>query len=465
MEDSMTAPTSAAVYLRISQDRDGEALGVERQRADCLALAERHGWTVGEIYTDNDRSAYNGKPRPGYRRMLDDIKAGRVDGVIAWHTDRLHRRFRDLEPFVDAVEAAGIPVATVKAGELDVATASGRMLARILAAADAHEVERKSERQRAKAREIALAGRTNGGGMRPYGYKTGGLEIEETEAEHLREAARRVIAGESVYAIVADWRERGIRTSTGAEWSFRLLKRTLRLSRLAGLREYEGDLHPAVWPAVLNRRTWDAVQRRLAVHHVHDRRGGRGYYLLTGWMVCGRCAHPMRGHPVHGKRSYGCLKDAGGCGRLRIIAEPTEQIVAEAIFEAIDSGAVKRALAAASSDAAGAGAVEQIAQDRAALDELSRDHYVARVISRSEFLAAREDLARRIARAEQALARSEDTAVLAGVSSGDIARMLWAEQGQAWRRDLVGALVESITVAPATTHRFDPERLSIRWRA
>jgi site-specific DNA recombinase len=463
---STRAPERAAVYLRISQDRNGEALGVERQRADCLALAERQGWTVGETYVDNDRSAFSGKPRPGYVRMLADVRAGHVDGVIAWHTDRLHRRFRELEPFVDAVESAGIPVATVKAGELDVATASGRMLARILAAADAHEVERKSERQRAKAREIALAGRTNGGGMRPYGYKQGGQEIEPDEAELIGEAARRVIDGESTYAIAEDWRGRGITTTTGAAWSHRSLGRTLRLPRIAGLREYEGELFPAVWPAVLPRRTWDAVQRRLAQRPAEHRRGGgRGTYLLTGLMTCGRCGEPMRGHPVHGKRSYGCMRESGGCGRMRMIAEPTEDVIAEAMFAAIDGGAVNRAMAAAAEDAAGAEVVDRIAADRAALDELARDHYVERTISREEFFAARGELTDRIGKAEQVLARSEDTAVLAGVSSGAVARTAWAERDQDWRRELLAALIERIEIAPSTVYRFDPERLTISWRA
>lgn len=463
---STRAPTAAAVYLRISQDRNGEALGVERQRADCLALAERQGWTVGEVYVDNDRSAFNGKPRPGYARMLGDIREGRVDGVVAWHTDRLHRRFRDLEPFVAAVEAAGIPVATVKAGELDVATASGRMMARMLAAADAHEVERKSERQKAKALEIARAGRVNGGGMRPYGYKPGGMEIDKREAELIREAARRVIDGESTYAIAADWRERGIRTSAGSEWSFRLLRRTLTLPRLAGLRAYEGELYGAVWPAILPRRTWDTVQKRLAVRHVGGRpSGGRSAYVLTGLMVCGRCDHAMRGHPNHGKRSYGCLKDGGGCGSMRIIAEPTEAVIAEALFAAVDGGAVNRALVAAAEDVAGAELVDAVAADRAALDQLARDHYVDRKITRDEFFAARAELTARIGKAEQSLARREETAVLAGVSSGAVARAAWAERNQDWRREFLSALVERITIAPSTVYRFDPDRLGITWRA
>lgn len=463
---STRTPTAAAVYLRISQDREGAGLGVERQRADCLALAERQGWTVAEVYTDNDRSAFNGKPRPGYARLLEDIREGRVDGVLAWHTDRLHRRFRDLEPFVAAVEAAGIPVATCRAGELDVATASGRMLARMLAAADAHEVERKSERQRAKAAEIARAGRTNGGGMRPYGFNEGGLEVNEAEAELIREAARRVIDGESTYAIAADWRARGIRTSTGAEWSFRLLRRTLTLPRLAGLRGYQGELYPAVWAAILPRRTWDAVQRRLAVRHVGGRpTGGRSPYVLTGLLFCGRCGHAMRGHPNHGKRSYGCLKDGGGCGSMRIIAQPTEAVIAEALFAAVDGGAVNRALAAAAEDAAGAELVGTIAADRASLEQLARDHYAEKLIGRDEYLAARAVLDRRIGAAEQVLTRRGETAVLAGMSSGEIARATWGERDIEWRREFLSALVERITITPSTVFRFDAERIDIRWRA
>ena len=66
-------------------------LGVSRQVQDCRALAERRGWHVVDSYIDDDVSAYKGKPRPEYRRMLDDMRAGAVDAVVVWHLDRLHR--------------------------------------------------------------------------------------------------------------------------------------------------------------------------------------------------------------------------------------------------------------------------------------------------------------------------------------------------------------------------------------
>ncbi len=60
---------SAAVYARISADTEGKSLGVQRQLEDCRKLAAARGWPVGREYVDNDISAYNGKPRPGYEQM------------------------------------------------------------------------------------------------------------------------------------------------------------------------------------------------------------------------------------------------------------------------------------------------------------------------------------------------------------------------------------------------------------
>lgn len=80
--------SSVAVYARISQDREGDGLGVKRQLDDCRADAGRRGWVVAEEYVDDDLSAYGGKVRPAYERMLTDIAAGSRDAVMVWHMDR-----------------------------------------------------------------------------------------------------------------------------------------------------------------------------------------------------------------------------------------------------------------------------------------------------------------------------------------------------------------------------------------
>src|SRR4051794_28818806 len=102
----MTSPRSAAIYARISSDTEGKAAGVLRQVADCRKLAGSLGWPVGGEYVDNDVSAYSGKRRPDYERMLADLADGTVDAVLVYHLDRLTRRPIELEQFLATVDRA-----------------------------------------------------------------------------------------------------------------------------------------------------------------------------------------------------------------------------------------------------------------------------------------------------------------------------------------------------------------------
>src|SRR5680860_769955 len=104
MVETKPAIRSAAVYARISSDVSGEKLGVTRQLEDFRNLAKDRGWVIGEEYVDNDVSAYSGKPRPAYARMIADLQAGTRDAVIVYNLDRLHRRPVELEEFVALCE-------------------------------------------------------------------------------------------------------------------------------------------------------------------------------------------------------------------------------------------------------------------------------------------------------------------------------------------------------------------------
>ena len=87
-----------AIYTRQSLDRSGEALAVSRQEAECRELADRNRWDVAKVYSDNDKSATNGR-RPDWEKLLADLRNGQYDVLICWHTDRLYRRLRDLTGF------------------------------------------------------------------------------------------------------------------------------------------------------------------------------------------------------------------------------------------------------------------------------------------------------------------------------------------------------------------------------
>src|SRR5690348_2947507 len=106
----MTKPIRAAILVRISDDRAGDAAGVGRQEKDARALAKRLGWRVGEVFVENDTSAFKRRTvtlpdgstalrvhRPEFRRLLELMHLGQVDGLIAYDLDRVARDPRDLE--------------------------------------------------------------------------------------------------------------------------------------------------------------------------------------------------------------------------------------------------------------------------------------------------------------------------------------------------------------------------------
>src|SRR5690606_22689586 len=98
----------------------------------------------------------------------------RADTVLAWHTDRLHRSPAELEEYIDVCEPRTVQTRTVKAGALDLTTATGRMIARQLGVQARYEVERMVERQKRKRDEMARDGKFFGG-RRPFGWEADGV--------------------------------------------------------------------------------------------------------------------------------------------------------------------------------------------------------------------------------------------------------------------------------------------------
>ena len=170
----------AAIYTRISSDA-GTGLGVARQEQDCRILAAQRGWTIVDVYVDNDISASDGKPRPAYTRLLDDLAEGLIEAVLVWDLDRLRRRPAELEAFLDLADRHKIALASV-GGDVDLATPEGRLVARIKGAVARQEVEQVSRRLRRKQLELAQAGKVSNGGIRPFGYTHDRMRVVSDEA-------------------------------------------------------------------------------------------------------------------------------------------------------------------------------------------------------------------------------------------------------------------------------------------
>jgi DNA invertase Pin-like site-specific DNA recombinase len=462
----------AGVYVRISEDTEGQGHGVARQEQDCRALCERKGWRVVDEYSDNDRSAYSGKPRPEYERLLDDVKAGLLDVIVAWHPDRLHRSPLELERFIELLEVAEVTVATVTAGDRDFATADGRFMARIEGTIARRESEHKAERVKRKHKQLAEEGVFVAGGRRPFGYEVvtanakRTLKVKASERRLVREAARRVLSGESLYAVVNDWNARGVPTVTGVSWNTKTLKQILCSGRIAGWRDAHDEpvTRTDQWEPLVDEATWRALRTILLDPARKRTRVARRYLLGQGLLRCGVCggklvATPWRNGGVLVPR-YGCRSDRGGCGKVSILAEPVEQLVTDAVLTRLGDPVFLARLRGAGSDEADAREAE-VAEITASLEEASRDYYVARLLTRAELVAVRDALVPRLDIARAALAAATRRRPSALLDDLDELRTRWGSLGLDRRRAVIELCIESVTITSALGRSgvFDASRV------
>jgi site-specific DNA recombinase len=454
------------IYARLSQDRDGQQTATARQIADARALAELRGWTVAEVYEDVDLSAYKAVTRPAYERLLGDLEARRVDGVIVWKLDRLVRRAREFERFWQVCEGAGASLISVNE-PIDTSTELGLVIVRVLMAFAELEAATMSVRIKSKAAELARNGHANRGGTRPFGLTADWSALVPEEADLIREAADRVLSGESVRGLCADWSARGVTTPTGGPWQPSPLRRLLTQSRLAGLREHRGANPVAgTWPAIIDRDTLERLRAVLRDPHRRTTNGSPRRYLLAGLLRCSECGRRLVARPRGDKvRRYVCASGPafGGCGKLAILAEPLEELVSEMALEALDSPALEAELRRRNERQAPASDVEQLRRDEEALEQLARDHYVDAIIGRREYLAAREALEGRITQGRRRIASETATRTLDGLTGS--ARALWPTLSFDRRRAVLQSVLEDVTVRPGRRgfNRFDPLRVAPTW--
>lgn len=285
--------SAAAIYARISSDQEGTGAGVARQVEDCRKLAHDLGWPVAEEYIDNDASAYSGRLRPAYARLLDHIAAQAVDGLLIYHPDRLTRRPKDLEHFLEVADRASLTNIRFVQGSMDLGTGDGLLILRIQVATAAYESANKSRRVRRKLDEVAAKGLPHGGSVRPFGYADDRVTVIPSEAKIIRQLAKRFLAGESLRSLATWMNEQNIPSVTGTSWRSTRLKDILCSPRNAGLRVHRGQIiGPAVWKPIISQEVRDRITARFDEIAKSGRRPARRY-LLSGMLRCGRCGTPL----------------------------------------------------------------------------------------------------------------------------------------------------------------------------
>ena len=323
--------TQASIYVRISLDRTGEALGVERQETACREFCAARGWEVAAVHVDNDISATTGKRRPAFEALL----ASRPDVIVVWHTDRLVRLSRDLERVIDL----GVNVHAIAAGHVDLSNPAGRAVAKTITAWAQYEGEQKGERMRLASAQRALAGKPPTG-ARALGWLADNVTPHPTEAPIVATAYADTLAGLSLRAIAKEWNEAGLVTTRGGAWRPDAVRYVLTNPRNAGLRAARVK-NERTW-RIIGNGTWDGLVSEDTFRAVADllsdpvRRttpDTRRKYFLSGLARCGVCGAPCNtgGTTRPGRPTQRTLK-CSVTKHLQVGSGPVEAWVSEVVI-------------------------------------------------------------------------------------------------------------------------------------
>jgi site-specific DNA recombinase len=480
-----------AIYCRISKDKRGRLEGVEAQErwGRDYAASAWPGLPV-EVFADNDLSAADDTHRPHFERFREWVAAGKIAHVWAVEQSRLERREVEWFRLAAELDAAGIAeLHTNRDGLVRVRDE----IAGIKAVLNAGEVRKLKKRVNDRLAENAANGRP--AGSLPFGYSHGvNADGDKTyvmvpaQAEAIRWAADKVLAGWSLSNVAAELRARGLRGAHGGEIQAAAVRSMISNPTIAGHRVHQGrTVGRGNWEAILDEDTWQAVRAKLDADRVVRRKDGRDYpvtvahngnpagrrYLLTGGLaVCGVCTKPLYGSLKQLRnKSRGvfstpyllCHPKLGGRGCVGIMLDRTEQHVVDYMFAELDKPEFLEAVAADSQAERRNAILAALQAVEGQRDELAEMWATPGELTAAEWRTARRALAEH----EQGL-RAELAAVPPTLAGVDIAaaRAEWPGMTLDEQREFLRIFVEKVTIKRARpgTKGFDAGRVETKMR-
>lgn len=496
----------AAIYTRISRDKNDEGLGIERQEQDCRRLAETMGLEIVDVYDENDMSAStrSTKVRPKFEELMTRAEAGEFDAIVAYSNSRLTRRPKEWERLIDVTEKHGVKFHTVVSGSADLSTADGRAVARTIAAWDGAEAERTSERGKRAVKQRAEKGQFHGG-TAPFGYELGepdangivrSLRINPSEAAIVKRIASEILGQQTLYRIAQNLKRDGIRTrkvamrsnpeqTRGGKFFGPQVIRTLMLSpTIAGLTAWtdrdkkgrpkgESQLFDAGWPGILDRKDWDEISRILRDPARDFAKGLRGGYggkraLGGGLAVCGVCGHKLVSAPLcrhkpdeNGKRPCDddpemrerevrlvCKVNAdGGCGKVGVPNVQLEEFILNLVWARLDDPEFVTALRKPVEKVNDREGV--LKAERRLLDgrlERVQEGFLAGILDARKAKQETEGIEQQQQKIDKELEALRTRDSLAGVSNAEDGQALWSRSSVLARREFLTSMIRQIKV-------------------
>ncbi|MYD49795.1 MAG: recombinase family protein [Chloroflexi bacterium] len=353
--------TPAALYARVSSDRQDVDLSVAAQLRALREYAKANGYSVAREYVDEAESGRIAD-RPQFRKMIEEGSKAKspFDVILVWKFSRFTRKREHAVAFKAQLRRKGIRVVSITEQAEDNAT--GRLLEGIIESVDEYYSENLAQEvvrgmREAASRGYFLASRA------PFGYKrikvSDGvkdrptLEVDPDAAPVVKEIFESSRRGNGLKEICKELNGRGI-TNRGKRWQknglhYLLTNEAYTGTAVWGVNSKDQKAGEPVrvenaWPALVSRETFDAVQQGLHERAPYRQRPARvgSQYLLSGLLRCGVCGKPYSGQAAKsGKFAYYVCSSlfregAGACSNGRYLnSVKLEDLVIEKVRERI----------------------------------------------------------------------------------------------------------------------------------
>ncbi len=317
----MTPQKAVGLWIRVSSEGQVKDESPEHHEKRGRLYAEAKGWNIVEVYRLEAISGKSVMDQPETKRMLKDMKSGRINGLIFSKLARLARNTKELLEFADIFKAHNADLISL-AESIDTSTPAGRLFYTMIAAMATWEREEIAERVAASVPIRAKMGKPLSGST-SFGYKWVNKEfvIDEKEAPIRKLMYELFLKTRRKKATARALNEMGYRTRNGSKFTYTTVTRLLRDTTAKGIRKAnfttsKGVLKPqADWvvtscPAIVSEDVWNDVNKILDEQLENTAKPApRVIHLLSGYITCS-CGKKMYVYHKDKSPTYRC-KECG----------------------------------------------------------------------------------------------------------------------------------------------------------
>ncbi len=339
----------AVIYARYSSDNQREE-SIEGQLRECMAFAERKGYTVIKSYADRAISGKRADNRPEFLQMITDSARGEFDVVIVWKIDRFSRDKYDSVIYKSKLNKNGVSV--ISATEPIDDSPEGKLMESIFEGFSEYYIKDLAQKTGRGMTENAIKGTFNGGAV-TFGYaidKDKRFKKDPVTAPIVTDIFERYADGEPIRSIVDELNGKGI-TNNGKKFTYHFINWLLKNRRYLGEYTFREVINKEAIPPLVSEEIFERCQKRLSVnkHKAASFRTVEEKYLLTGKVFCGCCGDTMAGISGTGRdgsryRYYQCMSaKKKKCSKRTIKKNILENSVLKLIMQIFkDKSLIKR---------------------------------------------------------------------------------------------------------------------------